>query len=116
MKIIQYRDIEPTHIDNDVAKGIDGRVVIGKADQANNFCMRVFEIEENGYTPKHTHAWEHEIFVHQGNGQIFNQGKWDDIAAGSIIFVPDEEEHQIKNTGTSPLVFACLIPSGVPEL
>ncbi len=116
MKVIQYKDVASTRFDNEVAKGIDGRVVIGKADQANNFCMRVFEIEPNGHTPRHTHAWEHEIFVHQGTGQVFNQGNWDNINAGSIVFVPGDEEHQFKNTGDSPLVFACLIPSDAPEL
>jgi hypothetical protein len=43
MKIAKYADITPTHINNDVAKGVAARVVIGKDDGANNFCMRVFE-------------------------------------------------------------------------
>ncbi len=116
MKVIQYKDVEPTRFDNDVAKGIDGRVVIGKADGANNFCMRIFEIETNGHSPRHSHAWEHEVFIHQGTGQIFNKGNWENVSAGSIVFVPGEEEHQFKNTGDSTFVFACLIPSGAPEL
>jgi len=55
MKIMPYTDIKPTHIDNDVAKGVDARVVIGKNDGANNFCMRIFEVAAGGNTPKHTH-------------------------------------------------------------
>ncbi len=44
MKIKQYREVSATHFDNDQAKGIDARVVIGKNDGGNNFCMRVVEI------------------------------------------------------------------------
>jgi quercetin dioxygenase-like cupin family protein len=116
MKLINYTSVTPTHFDNDQAKGVSGRVVIGGHDDANHFCMRVFEIAPGGYTPKHTHGWEHEIFVHAGAGEVYGQGKWHPLQAGSVIFVPADEEHQIRNAGVGLLIFACLIPSGAPEL
>jgi quercetin dioxygenase-like cupin family protein len=116
MKIMPYTDIIPTHIDNDKAKGIAARVVIGKKDGANNFCMRIFEIAPSGNTPKHAHDWEHEIFIHSGAGEIYCEGKWTAVKAGNIAFIPGNEEHQIKNPGKDKLVFACLIPSSAPEL
>jgi quercetin dioxygenase-like cupin family protein len=116
MKLIHYSDVTPTYIDNEKAKGIAGRVVIGKNDNANNFCMRIFEISAGGNTPMHAHDWEHEMFFHAGSGEIFLDGKWNPVAAGKVAFVPGKEEHQIKNTGKEKLVLACLIPSGVPEL
>ena len=116
MKIMPYTDIKPTHIDNDIAKGVDARVVIGKNDGANNFCMRIFEVAAGGNTPKHTHDWEHEMFVHAGAGEIFCKGKWNPVKAGNIAFIPGKEEHQIKNSGKEKLVIACLIPSYAPEL
>ena len=116
MKIIPYRDVQPTLIDNDKAKGIAARVVIGKNDGANNFCMRVFEIAVNGNTPKHAHDWEHEIFFHAGEGELFCKGTWTRVKPGMIAFVPANEDHQIKNTGRDTLVFACLIPAKAPEL
>ncbi len=116
MKITKYSDVEPTHIDNDVAKGISARVLIGKNDGADNFCMRVFEIAKDGYTPKHAHEWEHEIFVHKGRGEVYNNGEFTPIEPGISLFIPGNEEHQMKNTGAEPLVFVCLIPKDVPEL
>ena len=116
MKIKKYTDVEPTRIDNDVAKGISARVLIGKNDGAENFCMRIFEIAEGGFTPKHTHDWEHEIFVYKGRGEVYKNGKFMPIESGVSIFIPGNEEHQMKNTGSEPLVFVCLIPKGVPEL
>ena len=116
MKKIEYKDATPTLIDNDVAKGISGRVVIGKEDGAENFCMRVFEVAENGHTPKHIHDWEHQIFFHSGNGEVFHDNKWHPVKAGSVVFIPGGEEHQIKNISKEPLVFVCLVPKSAPEL
>ena len=116
MKIIHYTEAEPKHFDADQVKGVTGRVVIGQSDGAKNFCMRIFELSENGYTPKHSHDWEHEIIIHSGKGEVWSEGKWAPVGKGHIIFIPGDEDHQIRNAGQDPLVFACLIPSGAPEL
>jgi len=116
MKIINYTSVAPTHFDNDQAKSVAGGVVIGKDDGANNFCMRVFEVAPGGHTPKHTHAWEHEIFFHAGEGEVYGNGKLNPVVPGTVLFVPPNEEHQIRNTGKELLIFACLIPSSAPEL
>ncbi len=116
MKIIKYSEVTPTFIDNDMAKGVAGRVLIGKADGADNFCMRIFELSKEGYTPRHSHDWEHEIFVYSGQGAVFFNGEWTEIESGHSIFIPGNEEHQIKNISDNPFIFVCLIPAGVPEL
>jgi quercetin dioxygenase-like cupin family protein len=116
MKIIHYTDQETKTFNQHPAKSVTGRVVIGKADGADHFSMRVFEIAPGGHTPQHTHAWEHEIFIHDGTGEVFRNGEWVKIAKGTVIFIPVGELHQIKNTGASPLVFVCLVPSSAPEL
>ncbi len=116
MKIKNYRDIEPIRFESDVAKGVAGRVVIGREDGAENFCMRVFEVARDGYSPKHSHDWEHEIFIHSGKGAVLNDGKWVTVEPGNVIFIPKNEEHQVKNIGDDTLVFVCLIPAGVPEI
>ena len=116
MKIKNYKELEATRFDTEPAKGVAGVVAIGKADGAENFCMRVFELDKDGYSPRHIHAWEHEIFVHSGNGEVFCDGKWVPISSGTTIFIPGNEDHQIRNLGASPLVFVCIIPTGVAEL
>ncbi|MCE5213014.1 MAG: cupin domain-containing protein [Deltaproteobacteria bacterium] len=116
MKLIDYTSVSPTNFNGDTAKGVAGRVAVGKVDGANNFCMRVFEIAPGGHTPKHSHPWEHEMFIHSGAGEVFGNGRWNPIQAGSVVFMPPDEEHQVRNTGSEKLIFACVIPSGVPEL
>jgi len=116
MKIIHYSEADVKVFDTHPAKAVTGRVVIGKADGARNFCMRVFELAPGGHTPLHTHDWEHEIFFHSGNGSVFQEGNWAEVGTGNVVFIPSNEEHQIKNTGAGPLTFVCLIPSGPPEI
>jgi len=116
MKIMPYTSAEANHFDGDEMKGVTGRVVIGRADCAERFCMRVFELASGGFTPKHAHDWEHEIFVHSGEGAVFNGGEWVGVSSGTILFIPPNEVHQMKNAGEAPFVFACLIPSGPPEI
>lgn len=116
MKLMSYDVAAPSRFDNEQVRGVTGRVVIGKADGAVHFCMRVFEVAPGGYSPRHTHAWEHEIFIHRGDGEVFGNGQWQAVGAGSVIFVPPGEDHQIRNTGHELLVFVCLVPAGAPEL
>ena len=116
MKVVHYTEEKGTRVDNDVVKGVCGRVIIGKADGAQNFCMRVFELDPGGNSPKHDHEWEHEIFFHAGQGEVLQGDKWTPVKAGSVAFIPGGEPHQIRNAGESKLIFVCLVPSGAPEL
>jgi quercetin dioxygenase-like cupin family protein len=116
MKVQNYSDVQSTYFDSEIAKGVTGRVLIGKEDGADNFCMRIFQLSKDGYTPRHSHEWEHEIFVHSGSGAVYNKGEWIHVESGYSIFIPSNEEHQIKNTGDVPFAFICIIPSGAPEL
>ncbi len=68
MKAVRYTDVTPTLFDGN-ARRVAGRVVIGRADGAPHFAMRVFEIGEGGHTPKHSHPWEHEMFYHSGRAR-----------------------------------------------
>lgn len=78
--------------------------------------MRIFTVAQGGFSPRHSHDWEHEIFVHSGKGQVFKQGEWQPVEAGTAIFIHGGEEHQMKNAGDEDFVFVCVIPSGVAEL
>lgn len=116
MKIFHYTEVEPKSIEGESAANVKARVVIGRADGASNFCMRVFEMGAGGSSEFHSHDWEHEVFCHSGRGEMYCQDKWVEVGPGSVIFVPAGETHQLKNTGQEPLVFVCLIPAGAPEI
>lgn len=63
-----------------------------------------------------SHAWEHEVLIHEGRGELFSDGRWIEVRRGSVIFIPAQEKYQFRNNSDQDMVFACLIPSGVAEL
>lgn len=116
MKIMPTLAATAVHFDSEVARKVTGRVIIGRADGADTFCMRRFDLGPGGFTPRHAHAWEHEIFFHAGEAEVFHAGEWTRVQPGDAVFVPGGEDHQIRNAGDSDLTFICLVPAGAPEI
>jgi quercetin dioxygenase-like cupin family protein len=92
------------------AKDTTKRVLISGQDGAQNFYMRHFTIEGHGFTPKHAHPWEHEIYIISGEGQVFIKDKEAPFSKGMAIFIPAMDKHQIK-AGDKGLEFLCMIPA-----
>lgn len=111
MKIVRYNEVQGTPSENGEATGVTVRVVIGKDDGAVNFSMRIFEIAPGGNTQKHSHDWEQEMFVHSGEGEVYGNGRWNPVRPGDVLFIPNNEEHQARNSGNKPLVIVCLVPA-----
>ena len=111
MKVAHYRDIPPDPVGEEGASGIAIRWVISEKDGADNFSMRVFEMEAGGYSPYHKHPWEHEVFILEGRGSLVQGEKEVPFSKGDVIFIPPGEEHQVKNSFGEPLEFICLIPN-----
>lgn len=111
MIIKKYQEVKAEPISDAGAEKVTIRWVISKDDGAKNFFMRVFEIEPGGCTPFHHHPWEHEMFVFEGEGCVIKEGKEHPITEGSVLFVPPDEEHQVKNTAHKTLKIVCLIPA-----
>ena len=109
MKIIHYQEAAEKKYPRDQAKGAAGRVVIGEADGAKNFCMRVFEIAPRGITGKHAHEWEHEVYILEGQGKVRYEGQEESIKPGDAILIPPAKKHQFQ-AGAEPLKFICLVP------
>jgi quercetin dioxygenase-like cupin family protein len=72
--------------------------------------MRVFDVRPDYATPYHSHWWEHEVFVLEGEGVAVQEGSETTISAGSVILVEGDEMHCFRNTGDGVLRFICLIP------
>ncbi len=111
MKIEKSSNIKKSPVNIDGAKDVEIRWLISKEDGANNFAMRMFELQPGGHTPLHKHPHEHEVFIVAGKGTFHCDGKEYEFAPEHVIFVPGESMHNFKNTGDSLLRFLCLIPA-----
>ena len=110
MKIEKSSNVTKSAVEMEGAKNVGIRWLISKNDGAENFSMRMFEIQPGGHTPLHTHPHEHEVFAIEGSGIFVFEGTEYDFGTEYVVFVPGGKEHQFRNTGDSVLRMLCLIP------
>ena len=106
MNVFNYETVASTEVEGGASK-VKVQWLITKAMGAKNFAMRLFTMEPGGYSPLHTHPWEHEVFILEGEGVLFDGEK----ATDDVVFIPGEERHQFRNTGRKQVKFLCLIPN-----
>lgn len=91
-------------------KGVTMRMMVGRGDGAPTFAMRHFTVEPGGHTPRHSHNYEHEVFVVAGEATVENDGEFRRIRQGDVVFVRPNVVHQFVNDGAGPFQFLCLVP------
>lgn len=101
-----YREVP----EEQVSEGITIRWVIGESEGAPNFAMRVIEFQPGAVFETHHHPYEHEIFVLEGVGKVEGPAGERVMQPGTAIYVPPDEPHGYRNTGSSVLRFICVIP------
>jgi quercetin dioxygenase-like cupin family protein len=106
MKIQNYHQVKGIKTN----PGVTMHIVAGEAEEAPNFVMRVFEIEQDCSTTLHAHAWEHEFFVLEGKGIVRSGDKELPIQAGDAAMVLPNEQHCIMNTNKEMLRVICVVP------
>jgi len=111
MKVEKSSNVVKKRVEAEGANGVEIRWLVSKEDGAENFAMRMFEVQPGGHTPLHKHPFEHEVFVVEGQGVLVYEGQEHKFSRDYVIFVPANKEHRFKNTGDSILRFLCLIPA-----
>ena len=97
--------------DGTTVRGAEKRVLIGPAAGAPNFVMRHFTVAKGGYSPNHSHAWEHEVYILAGRGTVRFSGGSRPVGPGDFVYVPPMDDHQFVNAGDAPLEFICVVPT-----
>lgn len=110
MKHVNYREVESEAVQMEGARGVRVRRLISDEDGAPNFCMRRFELEPGGSTPRHSHPWEHEVYMLEGQGTVMHEGVEEPFLPGDVVFIPPDSEHCFRAYAGSPVAFLCLIP------
>jgi quercetin dioxygenase-like cupin family protein len=113
MKIEKSSNVTKSPVGDEGAKDVAIRWLISKKDGAENFAMRMFELQPGGHTPLHTHPQEHEVFILEGKGTFVFEGQKHPFGAEYVIFVPPNREHRFMNTGDSLLRMLCIIPTAL---
>jgi len=111
MKVFDSKQVEAKEADEGASK-LRVRWLITRETGAPNFAMRLFEMEPSGNSPLHTHPWEHEVFILEGDGVVVGEDRERRFKAGDVVFVAPNEKHQFKNDGSKMLRFLCIVPIG----
>ena len=111
-KVIHYSEVHADPVPD--LEGVTIRWVIAKDDGAPHFALRVFEVQPGRTTPHHSHWWEHEVFILDGEGVVVTEEGETALIPGTAILVPGDAVHHFQNTGEGVLRFICLVPH--PEL
>lgn len=111
MIIRKPSDVQPQEMTMPGADRVQMRLLVGRADGAPTFSMRVFDVEPGGQTPHHQHNYEHEIMVLDGCGVAMSGDTPNAVTAGDVLFVPANEVHQFRNTGDDTFRFMCIVPT-----
>jgi quercetin dioxygenase-like cupin family protein len=109
MMVFDYQSVEAKSADEGASK-LKVRWLITKEMGAPNFAMRLFEMEPKGHSPFHSHAWEHEVFILEGEGLAVSDQGEKKFKAGDVIFILPNEKHQLRNNGDKTVKFLCLVP------
>jgi len=105
------------HVDN-VKKeeisveGIEGTRIqwlLAQKENVPHFYMRLVSVEPGGIIPLHSHEVIHEMYILKGKGAVLHEDGETPIEAGSFIYMPINEVHGTKNTGSENLEFICCI-------
>jgi quercetin dioxygenase-like cupin family protein len=81
-------------------------------DGMPTFAMRYFVVKPGGRTPRHAHAWEHELFILHGTCSIFCEGETRVVGPEHAVYIQPDAIHSFANDGADDLIFLCMIPVG----
>ncbi len=110
MIVSHLKDVKGVRIENPNIKGVVKRVLVSPKEGWEGYVMRVFELEEGGYSPRHSHPWPHITYILKGEGILHLDGKDYEVEEGSFAFVPPDRVHTFSNRGSGKFLFICIVP------
>jgi len=111
MPVIKPEEIKEIKVEMDGVKNVTKKITVGRDQGWKDYTMRVFTIGPGGYTPKHSHDWEHVNHIVSGRGKLMIDGVEHEVGEKDYAFVPPNTEHQFSNPYDEPFEFICIVPN-----
>jgi quercetin dioxygenase-like cupin family protein len=91
--------------------GVSRAVLVGASGEKTRFQVRYFEVAAGGYTTLERHQHEHAVVVLRGAGEALLGGEWHVVGFGDTVYIAPDEVHQLRNRGSEPFGFLCIVDS-----
>ncbi len=91
--------------------GVTCREVFTPDQGAPTYMLRVLDVERGGETVRHQHPYEHEVFVLEGQGEVWTEAATVALRPGMAVMTMPGERHQFRNKGEGVFRFICTIPN-----
>lgn len=111
MPVIKYDSIRFAPVEMDGVKDASKAVVIGKSEGWTDHTLRVFTLKPGGFTPRHSHDWEHFNHVIRGKGRLTLGAEVYELIEKDFAVVPGNTEHQFENPYDEDFQFICIVPN-----
>ena len=111
MIVKKIRDVPLQDVNMEGAKEVKARIVLGPADKAPTFAMRIFELAPEGHSPFHAHPFEHEAVILEGRIGLASESGVKELEVDDAVLIFPDEKHQFRNLSKhEPARFMCLVP------
>ena len=110
MIVSHEENVESIIFNNPEANGASMKALISPNKGWEGYVMRVIELEEGGYSPKHNHPWPHINYILEGEGILVLDEEEHKVEKGSFAYVPADKLHQFNNAGKGIFKFICIVP------
>ncbi|MDC7220666.1 MAG: cupin domain-containing protein [Spirochaetales bacterium] len=110
MPLLRKEDQAKIAVAMEGVKNVTKTTAITSKEGWEGWSMRIFTLEKEGFTPRHTHDWPHINYIISGKGTLFIDGKEQTVQPGDTAYVKGGELHQFQNAGDEDFSFICIVP------
>lgn len=107
----RWQGVIPTEYKTDDSsfQGVSRQVLVGENGESPRFHTRYFEVAGGGFTTLEQHQHEHVVVVLRGEGLALVGSEQVRLGFGDVLYVAPDEVHQLRNPGSEPFGFLCLV-------
>jgi quercetin dioxygenase-like cupin family protein len=89
--------------------GVRKHELIGEAEGARQYRMRVFVVPPGGRTACERHPHDHGVMIVSGRARVTLGESIHEVGTGDVVYVAGEELHCFETLGERPLEFVCVV-------
>lgn len=107
----QWEGVEGLPLNEEGLRSVTKHVLIGENEDAPNYIMRYFYLEQGGHSKLERHPQEHEVIILKGMGEVQIAETTFSVKPFDVIFIEGNELHQFRALKDQELGFICVIPN-----